>query len=119
VSFSARTAKHFEGPDYAAVSGKIVCDLPRDGARVWVRSTKRSGWAFGANDVIEGNATVRIHWHYDGCVLDVDMDDGTEMSIHPEFGGDIVPLPDDTPVDLIRLVAAGYRRSLVRSTANV
>ena len=95
---SPRTAEHFQGPDWRAVSDK------------------RSGLVFHAGHPIEGAATVRVHWHYDGCVLDVDMDDGTKTAIHPDMGDDVVPLPQDTPVDLMALVASAYRRTLTPSS---
>jgi hypothetical protein len=79
VSWSELTLKHFKGPEYHF--DHISCDLPVEGARVWVRSSS-----------VEGNATVRIHWHYEDCVLDVDLDDGRRVSIHPPFGDDVVPI---------------------------
>jgi hypothetical protein len=81
MSWSELTLKHFKGPEHHFTH--ISCDLPVDGARVWVRSPN-----------VEGNATVRIHWHYEECVLDVEMDDGSRVSIHPPFGDDVVPITE-------------------------
>jgi hypothetical protein len=94
VSLSDLTARHFKGPRYEFTH--ITCDLPVDGARVWVRSK-----------AVEGNATIRIHWHYEGCVLDVEMDDGSRRSIHPSFGDDVTPTTE--PPTVLSGVVATYK----------
>jgi hypothetical protein len=58
------TAQNFKGPEYHG--DHITCDLPRKGDRVWVRSRKRGYFQF--RKPVEGNATVKLHWHYDGCM---------------------------------------------------
>lgn len=89
MGLSPATSEHFQGPDDHGTH--ITCDLPCSGARVWVRSAENRCGAH-LDKRVEGNATVRTHWHYDGCVLDVDMDDGTKAAVYPDFGDDVVPL---------------------------
>jgi hypothetical protein len=98
------TAKHFKGPRLVD-DGYITCDLPLKGARVWVRSKLRGGLVF--HKLAEGNATVVRHWHYDGCTIDVEMDDGTSAAIFPSMGDDIVPI-DPRPASVLDRAAAIY-----------
>lgn len=37
-------------------------------------------------------ATVTTVWFYDGIVVDVTCDDGTQRSLHPQFGDRVTPL---------------------------
>jgi hypothetical protein len=98
------TAEHFKGPRYDG--DYITCDLPLKGARVWVRSRKPKGLTF--HKLVEGNATVLIHWHYDGCTIDVEMDDGTRAAVFPALGDDIVPIGAE-PASVLDRAAAIYR----------
>jgi hypothetical protein len=98
------TAQHFRGPEYH--DDHITCDLPLKGARVWVKSYKRGALQF--HKLVEGNATVLIHWHYDGCTLDVEMDDGTRSAIFPALGDDIIPM-GAAPASVLDRAAAMYR----------
>jgi hypothetical protein len=105
------TAKHFAGPEYDSTG--IECDLPIKGDRVWVRSKIRTGLWF--LPLLEGNATVQIHWHYDGCSIEVEMDDGTRETIFPTMGDDILPI-DSGPASVLDRAAAVYASSSPPST---
>lgn len=62
----------------------ILCGGPLAGQRIRFRRK-------GDDNVIEG--IVAIHWHYDGCVLDVEAGDecGTvaRFGLHPQFGDEV------------------------------
>lgn len=98
------TAQHFKGPEYHG--DHITCDLPRKGDRVWVKSKETKGLRF--HKLVEGYATVKLHYHYDGCSIQLEMDDGSDAVVFPDMGDDIVPI-DSGPPSVLDRAAAIYR----------
>jgi hypothetical protein len=60
--------------------------------------------------LVEGNATVSLHYHYDGCSIQLEMDDGSVAVVFPALGDDIMPI-DAPPPSVLDRAAAIYAAS--------
>lgn len=79
-------------------NGHLHCDGPLENGTPLRFERKRKqpkgGMLFQpANLPEEGVGRMRIHWHYEGCMIEVVMADGTEVDLCAQMGDKIWVLP--------------------------